>query len=83
MSLGGTNCLGQPFNKEIALKRGQLQALWVGVAVPVGAQGVFTGTAQLRAGPDAAVPISITLRVDGAPLTDSGDAEAKNLSRLR
>ena len=83
LSLGGTNYLGQPFDKAIALKRGQLQALWVGVAVAAGAQGVFTGTAQLRAGPDAAVPISITLRVDGTPVTDSGDAEAKNLSRLR
>jgi hypothetical protein len=49
----------------------------VGVAVPATAQGVFTGTAPLRAGPDATVPVKITLRVEGTPVTDSGDAEVR------
>ena len=44
LSLGGTNHNGQPFTKEIRLKPGQLQALWVGVAVPPTAKGDFTGT---------------------------------------
>jgi len=83
LSLSGTNYLGQPFAKEIAMKQGQLQALWIGVAVPKTAKGVFTGTAQVGVAPGKAIPVTISLRVDGSPVDDSGDSVAKNLSRLR
>jgi hypothetical protein len=83
LSLGGTNYLGQPFAKDVPVKPGQVQPLWVGVTVPRTAQGAFTGTAQVRVAPDKTIPIKITLRVDGAPITDYGDSIARNLSRLR
>jgi Family of unknown function (DUF6067) len=83
LSLSGTNYLGQPFAKEMAVKHGQLQALWIGVAVPKTAKGVYTGTAQVGVAPGKTIPVSISLRVDGSPVADGGDSVAKNLSRLR
>ena len=83
LSLGGTDYMGRAFSKQITLKQGQLQALWVGVAVPTTAKGVFQGTAQVRVAPDKTMPVAITLTVDGAPLADGGDSVAKSLSRLR
>lgn len=83
LNLGGTNCLGQPFAKSIEVRQGQLRPLWIGVAVPPTARGVFTGTAQLQVGPGNPVPVSIDLRVEGSPLADCGDSVATNLSRLR
>ena len=83
LSLGGLDDQGHKFAKEIRLKPGRLQALWVGIAVPTDAHGVFTGTAQLTVAPGAAIPIQITLEVSGDPVADSGDSVAKNLSRLR
>lgn len=83
LSLGGTDHRGRPFVKEITVERGRLQALWIGVAVPRTAQGMFRGTAQVRVAPDVEVPVDLGLQVAGVPLTDHGDSVAKNLSRLR
>ena len=83
LSLGGIDYLGRPLSKQITLKPGQLQALWIGIAVPSAAKGIFRGTAQVRVTPDKTVPVAMTLTVDGAALTDGGDSVAKNLSRLR
>ena len=83
LSLGGIDHHGQPFAKEITVKRGQLQALWVGVAVPTTAHGAFNGTAQVRVAPGRTIPVGITLNIDGPPVADGGDSVARNLSRLR
>jgi hypothetical protein len=83
LSLGGIDHRGQHFTKEIRMKQGQLQALWVGVAVPPAAKGAFTGTAQVRVALDQTIPVSITLNVEGSPVPDHGDSVARNLSRLR
>ncbi|MEI8043444.1 MAG: glycoside hydrolase domain-containing protein, partial [Verrucomicrobiota bacterium] len=83
LSLGGIDYEGKPFAKEISIMRGQLQALWVGVAVPTTAQGLFTGTAKVRVAPDTTIPVGVTLKVEGPPAADSGDSVARNLSRLR
>lgn len=83
LSLGGTNHRGEPFVKEITVRKGQFQVLWVGVAVPSTARGVFTGTAQVRLTPAQTVPVGLTLKVEGSPVADHGDAVARNLSRLR
>ena len=69
--------------KELSLKRGQLQPLWVGVAVPATARGAYTGAAQVRVGGDKVIPVRISLRVEGSPLVDAGDSVARKLSRLR
>jgi len=83
LSLGGIDYQGRPFTKDIRMDRGQLQALWVGVAVPATAKGAYRGTAHVRVAPDQVVPVGLTLAVEGPPVADGGDAVAKNLSRLR
>jgi hypothetical protein len=83
LSLGGIDHQGKAFTKELSLKPGQLQALWVGITIPATAKGVFDGEAKVQVAPDTAVPVRITLNVEGNPVSDSGDAVAKNLSRLR
>ena len=83
LSLGGIDARGRPFTKEITVKSGQLQALWVGVEIPTTAAGVFSGTAQVRVTQDQTVPVRITLEVKGPILSDRGDSVARNLSRLR
>lgn len=83
LSLGGTNYLGQPFGKTLRLEPGRLQILWMGVAVPPTAGGVYRGTAQVHLGAERTLPVEISLEVQGTPVTDGGDAIARNLSRLR
>ncbi len=83
LSLGGTNYLGRAFEKQLTLKPGDLQALWVGVAVPTTAKGTFTSTAQVKLADNKTIPVNITLQVEGTPVADQGDSTAKNLSRLR
>lgn len=83
LSLGGTNHLGQPFHKDITVPAGHLQALWVGVSVPDSAQGLFQGSARLHLGTIQTVEVKISLRVEGAPVAESGDNDAQHLSRLR
>ena len=83
LNLGGIDSNGRPFAKDITVKPGQLQALWVGATVPTTAAGIFTGTAQVRVAPDKAIPVRITLEVNGPILNDRGDSVARNLSRLR
>ena len=56
----------------------------MGVDGAATAQGVFTGTAQVRVAPDKTIPVEHHLeRGRFTPLADSGDSMAKNLSRLR
>lgn len=83
LNLGGTNYLGQRFAKHITLKKGALQPLWVGVDVPRGARGLYTGRLQLGVGSGKTIPVSINLTVAGPVLVDHGDANTQNLSRLR
>jgi len=83
LSLGGLNFQGQPFTKGIHMEAGQLQALWVGVTIPVKAKGRFVGNMQLDTGRDKKTPVELTLQIEGPALADQGDSSAGKLSRLR
>jgi hypothetical protein len=83
LSLGGTNHLGTAFSKQLAVKAGNLQVLWVGIQVPEQAQGHYTGTAEVWLDDAETVPVHLNLRVEGAAVADGGDSLARNLGRLR
>ena len=83
LSLGGIDYRGRAFTKDISLKTGQLQALWIGVAVPANARGNYAGSWKVSVAPNKFVPVDIAIQVDGEPATESGDGVARNLSRLR
>ena len=83
LSLGGMGSDGQPFTKEVVVPASGVQVMWCGVQVPATARGSFEGTARLDAGGKPVGSYTIRLRVDGEPVDDHGDSEARHLSRLR
>jgi hypothetical protein len=83
LNLGGTDPQGQALARQIAVKQGHLQALWIGVDVPPNAQGAYAGTLGIRVAADRVMPVRIALEVAGPALEDHGDGVARNLSRLR
>ena len=83
LNLGGTDYRGRSFTKELSLKPGEQQPLWVGVSVPGNAAGSYVGTFKVGLGAGVMAPVRVTLEVEGEPLSDHGDTIARNLSRLR
>jgi Glycoside hydrolase 123, N-terminal domain len=80
----GVDWRGRDFRREVAVKKGTVQALWIGVPVPPDAPpGSYetTVTVGARGLPSNGVPI--VLRVGGRPLPAAGDDEPERLSRLR
>jgi len=83
-NLGGTDWLGRPFKKNVGVARGAVQALWIGVQVPVDARaGQYQGTVRIRAAnaPESSVAVSLT--VSPRLIADAGDDEPWRHSRLR
>ena len=83
-NLGGNDWQGQPFRRRLAVPRGTVQALWIGVAVPAeAAPGTYTGAVTVAAAgtPPSGIPLS--LAVGAGRIEDSGDGEPWRHSRLR
>ena len=83
-NLGGVDCHGKPFQKEVSVERGKVQALWFGVDIPMDiAPGEYAGTVTIQ--PANAHPRHIALRITIKPelLADRGDGEPWRHSRLR
>ena len=81
---GGIDPYGQPFEKEVNVCRGMVQALWIGVDIPeflpAGTyQGYITITGEKIPGQN----IKVQLTVGGEVMEDRGDAETWRHSRLR
>lgn len=83
LSLGGIGPDGQRFSKNISVKKGMLQVLWIGVEVPKDAGGNYTGTLIVRARDIQPIPVSLSLTVAGSVLEDCGYSQATRLARLR
>jgi hypothetical protein len=84
VNLAGVDWEGRDFRKAVHLDQGRLQALWMGVDLPMDLPaGAYTGTLLLRDAVGGAQRVPLTLEVAGAPLADHGDAEPWRLSRLR
>ena len=83
LSLGGTNYHGQPFLKDVSVKKGRLQALWIGVDVPQTARGTYSGSTCVSFGNGKQRAVTLSLEVAGTAVTDHGDSAARSLSRLR
>jgi hypothetical protein len=83
LSLGGTDYLGRSFTKDLVVKKGRVQALWIGVDVPADAKGTYTGSIVVAPEGDKPTKVRLTLDVEGEPVEDHGDGESWRLSRLR
>ena len=80
-NLGGTNFLGKPFSRPIAVEKGRLQALWFGLAVPETAAAIHGKIMITAVG--VSQTVDVRLSVAGTALDDHGDRDSWRLSRLR
>ena len=80
----GVDWTGRDFRRDLAVARGTVQALWLGVPVPPGAAaGDYEATVTVGARGVPSKAVRLGLRVAGEPLPAGGDDEPERLSRLR
>lgn len=81
---GGVNWIGQPFTKVVAVDRGRVQPLWIGVDIPVDARpGDYSGIATVAPRNAAPTVVKITLHLSSNAVAAHGDNDPARLSRLR
>lgn len=80
----GINPYGEAFTKEVNVAEGHVLALWFGVDVPLSAkEGIYAGNIELQDADGNVSKVPVSIRVEGSPLADRGDAEPWRHSRLR
>ncbi len=80
----GTDWTAQTFDKICPIKKGQVQALWCGIQVPLGTKpGEYSGNITITPQDLPESRIQFLLQVSGNTLKDAGDSEPKRHSRLR
>ncbi|MBP7706159.1 MAG: hypothetical protein KA243_02825 [Candidatus Aminicenantes bacterium] len=81
---GGVDWDGSPLVKAVPVGLGQVQALWCGAAVPVGARpGLYKGTATVAPSGLPECVVAVELEVTAEALADRGDADPSRMTRLR
>jgi len=80
----GIDWLGRPFDKVIAVSQGQIQPLWIGLAIPQDATpGVYEGQVVLSPENDKPTAIRLHIEVSEKVLAEHGDEDLWRMSRLR
>ena len=80
----GVDWTGRDFRRDLAVAKGSVQALWLGVPVPPNAAaGDYEATVTVGARGVSAKAVRIGLHIAGTPLPAGGDDEPERLSRLR
>jgi hypothetical protein len=80
----GTDWLGRKFTPAINVPQGEVQALWCGVQIPVGATpGEYTGHATVQPKGLPARTVNLALTVTPGVAVDAGDGDLASLSRIR
>ncbi len=83
-NFGGTDWLGRPIKKTVAIPAGGVQALWFGLQIPENAAtGAYHGTVTLTANGAAPVAVNVAIDVDATVLADHGDGDLWRMARLR
>jgi len=83
-NLCGTDWLGRPIKKTVAVPQGKVQALWFGVQVPKDAEpGTYRGTLTLRPKGAEASTVTLSLAVSPQALDDGGVGELWRHARLK
>lgn len=84
INTGGINWDGSTFKKTVAVKKGQVQALWCGVQIPKdAAPGQYRGQVSVTPTGMPAQSINLAITVGPDHIPDSGDDEPWRQSRLR
>ena len=83
-NLGGVDHFGEPFEKDVSVEKGEVQALWFGVLAPEDtAAGRCRGSVSVAAKGVPAQRIEVVLDVSSELALDHGYAEPWKMSRLR
>ena len=83
-NVGGVNSGGHLFGKTVAVRRGKVQPLWIGVQIPKdAAPGEYRGKVTIRPANAEAAAVDVCLTVRCEVVEDSGDGEPWRHSRLR
>lgn len=84
INIDGIDLKGKPFTKEINVKIGDIQPLWVGFMVPNNARaGVYKGKVIVKPAGHPEDTIYLSFDVLNTTITDHGDNQPENMSRLR
>ncbi len=80
----GTDWEGHYFKKELNIKKGTVQPLWIGVQIPDNAvAGVYKGVVTVNPAGNSATDVKLKITVSGDKIVAAGDNEPGRLSRLR
>jgi hypothetical protein len=80
----GVDTYGKPFQKEVDVKMGAVQPLWIGIDIPRDvAPGSYKGKIGIGPTGHKKHEVSVELKIDPELLSDRGDSEAWRHSRLR
>eukprot|EP01052_Picozoa_sp_SAG31_P038704 SAG31_NODE_5220_length_2668_cov_1.470611_2_plen_594_part_01 len=82
-NVGGVDQHGQEFHKEFSLGLGETGSLWIGVDIPVGAFGMYLATFSVSTNTSNARTLTATFNISRGAVSDHGDDDVYNLSRLR
>jgi len=82
INLGGTDYLGNSFEKNLFLEDGDFLVLWVSLYIPDTASGNYCGKLLLSVG-ESSYPLSLSIIVSGGIVSNHGDNEPWRFSRLR
>ncbi|MFA5203254.1 MAG: glycoside hydrolase domain-containing protein [Lentisphaeria bacterium] len=83
-NLGGTDWLGRPFPKTLAVAAGRVQPLWFGVDLPATTPpGTYRSRLEIAAAGRPAQTVDVALTVAGPALADRGDGDLAGQARLR
>lgn len=83
LNMGGVDYKGNPFTKKVNVAKGNVQAMWCLVNIPVNAKpGTYSGIATVKAKGLPATPIHIILKVDDKIAKKGGIDEPQEQTRL-
>jgi hypothetical protein len=82
-NFGGTDWLGRPLTKTVAVPQGKVAALWFGVPIPKDAAGTYQGTIALCPKNAPQRTVKVAIQVAGQPLADGGAGDLWRLARLK
>lgn len=82
-NLSGISTDGKPLKKSVSVRKGEVQALWMGVEVPRTAKGSYKGTVMVCDRKGRKTLAGIKLVVKGEPVNNSGDNEGWRKTHLR
>jgi len=81
---GGVDTYGNHFKKEVNVKEGRVQALWMGVDIPGDIpSGTYEGKILIGPRDSEKQEVTVELKIRNGRLEDRGDAEPWRHSRLR